>query len=92
MITAGIKQLKNHLSRYIGLVKKGDDVLITERGRVIARIVKEDSRSFRLRQALQPLILKGQVIMPTREIERDIPEPFELNGRPVSEIVLEDRR
>ena len=92
MVTAGIKELKNQLSRYIGLVKKGDDVLITERGRVIARIVKEDSNRASLRQALQPLILKGQVIMPTREIKRNIPEPIGLPGKPVSEIVLEDRR
>jgi prevent-host-death family protein len=43
MITAGIKELKNQLSRYMGYVKRGDDVLITERGRVIARVVKEGS-------------------------------------------------
>lgn len=92
MVTTGIKELKNQLSRYIGLVKKGDDVLITERGRVIARIVKEDSRNASLRQALQPLVLKGQVIMPAREINRDIAKPVELPGRSVSEIILEDRR
>jgi prevent-host-death family protein len=92
MITAGIKELKNQLSRYIALVKKGDDVLITERGRVIARVVKENSRRSSLRQALQALVLRGQVIMPTREIERDIPEPVKLPGKAVSEIVLEDRR
>jgi prevent-host-death family protein len=92
MLTAGIKELKNQLSRYIGLVKKGDDVLITERGRVIARIIKEDSGSSSLRHALQPLMLKGQIVMPTREIQRDIPEPPELPGRAVSDIVLEDRR
>jgi prevent-host-death family protein len=92
MITAGIKELKNQLSRYIALVKKGDDVLITERGRVIARVVKEDSRRSSLRQALQPLVLRGQVSMPTRDIERDIPEPAKLPGKAVSEIVLEDRR
>jgi antitoxin (DNA-binding transcriptional repressor) of toxin-antitoxin stability system len=74
------------------LVKKGDDVLITERGRVIARIVKEDSRSASLRQALQPLVLKGQVIMPLREINRNVAKPAELPGRSVSEILLEDRR
>jgi len=92
MLTAGIKELKNQLSRYIGLVKKGDDVLITERGRVIARIIKEDTSSSSLRQALQPLMLKGQISMPTREIQRDIPKPLELPGRAVSDIVLEDRR
>ena len=92
MLTAGIKELKNQLSRYIGLVKKGDDVLITERGRVIARITKEDTSSSSLRQALQPLMLKAQISMPTREIQRDIPKPLELPGRAVSDIVLEDRR
>ena len=92
MVTAGIKELKNQLSRYIGLVKRGDDVLITERGRVIARIVKEDSSSSSLRQALQPLILKGQVLMPMRDIKRDFPRPIELPGKAVSDIVVEDRR
>ena len=92
MVTAGIKELKNQLSRYIALVKKGDDVLITERGRVIARVVKEDSRRSSLRQALQALVLKGQVVMPTREINRDIPAPVRLPGKEVSEMVIEDRR
>ncbi len=59
MIMAGIKELKNQLSRYIALVKKGDDVRITERGRVIARVVKENSRRSSLRQALQALVLSG---------------------------------
>jgi antitoxin (DNA-binding transcriptional repressor) of toxin-antitoxin stability system len=92
MVTAGIKELKNQLSRYIGLVKKGNDVLVTERGRVIARIVKEESSSSSLRRALQPLVLRGQVIMPVRDIRRDVSQPVELPGRAVSEIILEDRR
>jgi prevent-host-death family protein len=92
MITAGIKELKNQLSRYIALVKKGDDVLITERGRIIARVVKENSRRASMRQTLQLLVLRGQVIIPTREIKRDIPKPVKLPGKSVSEIVIEDRR
>jgi prevent-host-death family protein len=92
MVTAGIKELKNQLSRYIALVKKGDDVLITERGRVIARVVKEDSRRSSLRKAMQALVLKGQVVLPTREINRDVPEPVKLQGKALSEMVLEDRR
>jgi prevent-host-death family protein len=92
MVTAGIKEFKNRLSRYMALVKNGDDVLITERGRVIARVIKEDSGRSSLRRALQPLVLRGQVVMPTRKIERDIPKPIKLSGKTVSEIVLEDRR
>lgn len=92
MITAGIKELKNQLSRYIALVKKGDDVLITERGRIIARVVKENSRRSSLRQELQLLVMKGQIIMPSNEIRRDIPKPVKLPGKAVSEMVIEDRR
>ena len=43
MISAGIKDLKNQLSRYLTYVKRGEDVVITERGKVIARIVQENS-------------------------------------------------
>lgn len=92
MITAGIKELKNQLSRYIGYVKRGDDVLITERGRVIARVVKEGSQRVELRKTLQSLSLRGQITMPLREVDRDVPEPFSLPGKSLTKIILEDRR
>ncbi len=41
MITAGIKDTKNNLSRYLALVKAGEDVVITEHGKAVARIIKE---------------------------------------------------
>ncbi|MBW2079299.1 MAG: type II toxin-antitoxin system Phd/YefM family antitoxin [Deltaproteobacteria bacterium] len=42
MISAGIKEVKNNLSRLLARVKAGEEVLITERGRPVARIVKEN--------------------------------------------------
>jgi hypothetical protein len=36
--------------------------------------------------------MKGQVILPTRQIKRDIPQPVKLPGIAVSEMVIEDRR
>jgi len=38
MISAGIKELKNNLSRLLVRVKAGEEILITDRGRPIARI------------------------------------------------------
>jgi len=92
MITAGIKELKNQLSRYMGYVKRGDDVLITERGRVIARVVKEGSQRVELRKTLQSLSLRGQITLPLREVDRDVPEPSSLPGKSLTKIILEDRR
>jgi prevent-host-death family protein len=92
MLTAGIKELKNNLSRYLSRVKKGEDILITERGKTIARIVKEDQRSKSARDSLLPLISKGVLVPPSRVLEREIAEPLQVPGDSVSDMVIEDRR
>lgn len=92
MISAGIKDLKNNLSRYLSRVKRGEDVLITERGKTIARIIREEPRKKSIEEALAPLVLKGMVALPRQELEKDIPAPIRVPGKPLSEMVVEDRR
>ncbi len=92
MITIGIKELKNQLSHYLSFVKEGKDVLVTEHGRVIARIIHENSGEKSIYQSLRPLIRKGLVFLPGRAIKRDIEKPLEISGKSISEIVLENRR
>lgn len=92
MITAGVKDVKNQLSRYLSFVKKGEDVLVTERGKVIARIICENPRKTSLRRQLHPLVMEGLIAFPTDEIDKDVPDPFDVPGKPVSEMVIEDRR
>jgi len=92
MVSAGIKKLKNNLSKYLYLVKKGEDILITERGKVIARIIREDPKNISLREALSPLIVKGLIALPSQKIDKEVSTPVKLPGKPVSEMVIEDRR
>jgi antitoxin (DNA-binding transcriptional repressor) of toxin-antitoxin stability system len=92
MIRAGVKELKNQLSRYLAHVKTGQDVLITERGRVVARFIQEESVKSRTREILQPLVSEGLVTLPSLSIGSDFPDPVELPGKPVSDMVIEDRR
>ncbi len=92
MITAGVKDVKNQLSRYLSFVKKGEDVLVTERGKVIARIICENPRKTSLRRQLHPLVMEGLIAFPTDEIDKGVPDPFDVPGKPVSEMVIEDRR
>lgn len=92
MITAGIKDVKNKLSHYLSFVKNGEDVLITERGKVVARITQEDAKKRALRQALHPLIMKGLITFPSQRLNKDIPDPIEVPGKPISEMAIEDRR
>jgi prevent-host-death family protein len=63
MKPTGIAELKAHLSRYLDQVKHGQEVVITERGRPVAKLVplhpteRRDSRRERL--ARSGLLLPG---------------------------------
>lgn len=41
MTTVSVSRLKSRLSEYLAMVKEGGEVLVTERGRTIARLVPE---------------------------------------------------
>ncbi|MFO8048873.1 MAG: type II toxin-antitoxin system prevent-host-death family antitoxin [Desulfosudaceae bacterium] len=92
METAGIKDIKNNLSRYLKQVKSGEEVIITERGRPIARIIREHPAGTSLHLALAPLIEQGVVTMPTLGPAKTTMTPLRAPGKPASEMVLEDRR
>ena len=92
MIRAGVKDVKNNLSRLLAQVKAGDEILITERGKPIARIVKENNNEKSIRATLGPLIQKGLIALPSRRIQKNNLVPIETSGKPASEMVIEDRR
>jgi len=92
MISAGIKDVKNNLSRLLVQVKAGEEILITERGRPVARIVKENYGDKSIRAALGPLVQRGLIVLPSRSILKDRNQAVEAPGKPVSEMVIEDRR
>lgn len=92
MIRAGVKDVKNNLSRLLAKVKNGEEILVTERGRPIARIVKENYERQFIREALGELAGKGLIVLPSRGIQKERIVTVESPGKAVSEMVLEDRR
>ena len=92
MIQAGIKEVKNNLSRFLNQVKAGEEIMVTERGKPIARIIKENSENLEVRKALAPLVDKGAVVLPNRRPRRDHFNVHRVTGKRVSEMVCEDRR
>jgi prevent-host-death family protein len=92
MITAGIKDTKNNLSRYLSRVKAGEEVVITERGKPVARLVKEEAGKQSIQAALAPLIKKGLIVLPSRELIKRSLVRVKAPGKLVSEMVIEDRR
>jgi antitoxin (DNA-binding transcriptional repressor) of toxin-antitoxin stability system len=92
MVSAGVRELKDNLSKYLAYVKRGEVVLVTERGRTIARMVKEPASEKSVGEMLEPLITKGLVRVPRRAGRKRIARAVKLPGRLLSDMVVEDRR
>ena len=92
MLSTGVRELKNNLSKYLDIVKRGEVVVVTERGRPIARMVKEQPPERSLGETLEPLIAKGLVRIPRGPKRKRTPSAVALPGRTLSEMVIEDRR
>jgi prevent-host-death family protein len=52
----GLRELRQHASRYISRVARGETVEVTQRGRLVARIVPAGEDTW------EDLILRGEVI------------------------------
>lgn len=92
MISAGIKQVKNNLSKLLAQVRAGEEVVITHRGEPVARMIRETDENQSIRSALAPLIQKGLVTLPNKGILREGVLPVDVPGKPVSQMAIEDRR
>ena len=66
MRTAGVAELKAKLSEHLALVKRGEEVLVTERGRPIARLVPVKPAETDEGARILRLAAKGLVRLPER--------------------------
>ena len=70
MIEVNITEFRNHLPEYLGQVKKGEDIILTSRGKVIARVTPVTDERVVARGALMQLretCRIGNVISPLDE-------------------------
>lgn len=84
----GVRDLKNQLSRYLKDVKQGRSITVTERGKAIAVLVPAGRPDIR---AVQELVARGVGSWKGGK-PKGIPRPVVIKGKPVSEIVIEERR
>lgn len=82
----GIRELKNKLSAYLARVKEGEEVIVTERGKPVARLVPIDRSTDRLAE----LVAAG-LARPPLAPRTPLSPPIETNGT-VSDLVAEQRR
>jgi prevent-host-death family protein len=86
-VEVGVRQLRNELSRWLALAREGQEVVITERGRPVARLVGVSATG-----GLDRLVEAGLVQLPRarRRSARTI-ERVRAKGS-VADLVAEQRR
>ena len=87
-VQVGIRELKNRLSQYLSKVKKGQTIVITERGKPIGRIIPGGLPiEERIKAAVDAGLVEwnGKVLDPCKPVARNRGE------RQVSDILVEMR-
>lgn len=81
----GIRELRDNLSRYLERVQEGEEVLVTDRGRAIARVVPVGAE-----RTLDRLVAEG-LVTPAKRPKRRLRQPTKANGG-ASDLVVDQRR
>ena len=92
MRTVGSRELKNRLGRYLGLVGKGETIIVTDRGKPVARLVPpepEPGRTYSVEDVLKRLEAEGHLRRGTGKFRPF--KPVVTRGKPASKMILEDR-
>ena len=82
----GIRELRDHLSRYLEQVRDGEEITVTDRGRAVARILPMSGE-----RKIDRLIREGLVTPARQPKRRELPPPIKVNGT-VSDLIVEQRR
>ncbi|MGH8935913.1 MAG: type II toxin-antitoxin system Phd/YefM family antitoxin [Acidimicrobiia bacterium] len=82
----GIRELRDHLSTYLKKVRGGEELVVTDRGRAVARVVPlAEERS------IDRLVAEG-LVTPAKQARRSRPRrPIEADGS-VTDLVTDQRR
>lgn len=91
MKTTGVADLKARLSLYLAAVKSGDEVLVTERGVPVARIVPLPSRDT-VGMGWVDLERAGLIRRPTRRLDEvfwALPRPADPEGSVRADLIAE---
>lgn len=94
MQLVGIRELKNRLTYYISLIKKGEGVVVTDRGNPVAILHGLDTIEEKagMEERLASLAKKGVLRLPLRKGKLSDFKPIKAKGKPASEIIIEERR
>ncbi|MFQ5779882.1 MAG: type II toxin-antitoxin system Phd/YefM family antitoxin [Nitrospiria bacterium] len=95
MEPVGIRELKNRLAYYLSLVKKGENIIVTDRRKPVAILHSLDQIEINAspEERLGALAMKGMVKLPPKGRKFDmVSKAAPIKGKPLSTIIIEGRR
>lgn len=86
MVDVGIGELRAGLSRYVARVKDGEEIVVTEHGKPVAKLVPMN------RERKRDRLIREGVLIPAQRPEAPRPAPIRVDGDVrLSEMVREMR-
>jgi len=86
VMEAGVREFRDHLSRYLNVVRDGHEVTVTDHGKAVARLVPLDQP-----RVIDRLVSEG-LISPASQIKQRRSAPRVDASGTVSDLVAEQRR
>lgn len=83
---AGVREFRDHLSRYLSIVQEGNEVTVTDHGKAVARLVPLDQP-----RVIDRLVSAG-LISPAARHKQRRGTPRVSASATVSDLVAEQRR
>lgn len=87
----GIREAKIHLSRYLKMVRKGAQIIITDRGKPVGKIIPIDAAELPLADRVKRLEDQGVIVRRHGKSPEKIPAAIPLANEIAQQILQQDR-
>jgi prevent-host-death family protein len=90
-IHVGVREAKISLSKLLKMVKNGNEIILTDRGRPVGKIVPLKEESLPLEMRIKRLEEQGVIGSGAEKTREEIPPPIQLQHGIAQRLLQEDR-
>lgn len=91
-MSVGVRDAKTNLSKLLKAVKKNGEIILTDRGRPVGRIVPIETESLPLQERVMRLEDQGVILPLSKKSRKRIPAPIPVEDDLAQRLLKEDRR
>ena len=92
MIYVGVRDLKAKLSEYLNIAKQGNEIIVTDHGKPIARLIKEPVKQKSTLEKMYFLAERGLIQLPKKERKAKSYSLYKSKSKiTATELLLNDR-